>query len=82
MHDREARAESTLKREGTVKKLLRRAVKRTRPSQAFSVVPHARETDANREFAPGRDADAVVWFLFALPTFIIAHAICMKIGAI
>ncbi|MDA9463049.1 hypothetical protein [Bradyrhizobium sp. CCBAU 53415] len=68
--------------EVAVKQLLRRAAKRTRPSQAFSAVPHARETDANREFAPDRDADAIVWFLIALPIFMVAHAICVKIGAI
>jgi hypothetical protein len=82
MSNREERAEITQEREATVKQLLRRAAKRTRPSQAFSVVPHTRETDATREFAPDRDADAIVWFLFALPIFMIAHAICVKIGAI
>lgn len=83
MSDREERAEITLKREATVKQLLRRAAKRTRPSQARSVaVPHSRETDANREFAPDRDADAIVWFLIALPVFMVAHALCVKIGAI
>lgn len=72
-----------LKREATVKQLLRRAAKRTRPSQFSSVtVPHTRETDANREFAPGRDSDAIVWFLIALPIFMLAHALCVKIGAI
>jgi hypothetical protein len=82
MSDVEERAEITQKREATVKQLLRRAAKRTRPSQAFSIVPHTRETDANREFAPDRDADAVVWFLIALPVFMVAHALCVKIGAI
>lgn len=72
-----------LKHEATVKQLLRRAAKRTRPSQVFSVVPHTRETDANREFAPDRKGDAIVWlFLIALPTFVICHAMCVKIGAI
>lgn len=80
MSDVEERA--TQKREATVKQLLRRAAKRTRPSQAFSVVPHTRETDANREFAPDRHADAIVWFLIALPVFMVAHALCVKIGAI
>ncbi|WGD53203.1 hypothetical protein QA641_04540 [Bradyrhizobium sp. CB1650] len=71
--------DATLKREATVEQLLRRAARRTPPSQAFSVVPYAQETDANREFAPDRDADAIVWFL---PIFMVAHAICVKIGAI
>jgi hypothetical protein len=73
----------TSEHEITVKQLLRRAAKRTRPSQALSVaVPHTRKTDANREFAPDRDADAIVWFLIALPVFMVAHALCVKIGAI
>ncbi|MEK9284745.1 MULTISPECIES: hypothetical protein [unclassified Bradyrhizobium] len=71
-----------IEHEVAAKQLLRRAAKRTRPSQALSVVPHARETDANREFAPDRDSDAVLWFLIALPIFMVAHAICVKIGAI
>lgn len=79
MSDQKSGATTTLKQEGIVKQLLRRAA---RPSQAFSVVPHARETDANREFAPDRVSDAIVWFLFALPIFMIAHALCVKIGAI
>jgi hypothetical protein len=34
-------------------------------------------------FAPHRDADkAIVWFFFALPAFMILHAICVKLGAI
>ncbi|WOH54897.1 hypothetical protein [Bradyrhizobium sp. BWC-3-1] len=83
MSDLEERAEIAQKREATVKQLLRRAAKRSRPSQALSVVVrHTRETDANREFAPDSDSDAIVWFLIALPVFIIAHAICVKIGAI
>jgi|tagenome__1003787_1003787.scaffolds.fasta_scaffold20476390_1 hypothetical protein len=83
MSDLEERAEIAQKREATVKQLLRRAAKRSRPSQALSVVvPHTRETDANREFAPDRDSDAVVWFLIALPIFMVAHAICVKIGSI
>jgi hypothetical protein len=59
-----------------------RVAKRKRPSQAFSVVPHGTETDANREFAPDRDSGGIVWFLIALPIFMTAHAICVKIGAI
>jgi hypothetical protein len=82
MSDQETRATTMLKREATVKQLLRRAAKRTRPSQVFSVVPLTRETDANREFAPDRDGDAIVWFLIALPIFMVAHALCVKIGAI
>ncbi|MGY4281227.1 hypothetical protein ACVWXO_000447 [Bradyrhizobium sp. LM2.7] len=83
MSDLEERAEIAQKREATVKQLLRRAAKRSRPSQALSVVVrHTRETDANREFAPDRDSDALVWFLIALPIFMVAHAICVKIGAI
>jgi len=65
--------------ESAIKQRLRHAANGTRP---FSVVPHGRETDANREFAPDRDADDIVWFLIALPIFMVAHAICMKIGAI
>jgi hypothetical protein len=82
MSDQETRATAMLKRDAAVKQLLRRAAKRTRPSQVFSVVPHTRETDANREFAPDRDGDAIVWFLIALPIFVIGYAICVKIGAI
>lgn len=82
MSDQETRATTMLKHEATVKQLLRRAAKRTRPSQVLSVVPHTRETDANREFAPDRDGHAMVWFLIALPIFVIGHAICVKIGAI
>ncbi|MGY3404176.1 hypothetical protein [Bradyrhizobium sp. 131] len=82
MSDEETRATTMLKREATVKQLLRRAAKRTRPSQVFSVVPHTRETDANREFAPDRQSDAIVSFLIALPVFMVAHALCVKIGAI
>jgi hypothetical protein len=82
MSDQKPRATPPLTQEATVKQLLRRAARRTRPTQAFSVVPHARETDANREFAPERVSDAIVWFLFALPIFMVAHALCVKIGAI
>lgn len=70
-------------REKAVKQLLRLAAKRLRPSRAYSViVSHGTETDANREFAPDRDSDGIVWFLIALPIFMTAHAICVKIGAI
>ncbi|MGY4371032.1 Flp pilus assembly protein TadG [Bradyrhizobium sp. LB1.3] len=82
MSDQETRAATMPKPEATLKQLLRRAAKRTRPSQVFSVVPHTRETDANREFAPDRDGDAIVWFLIALPIFVIVYAISVKIGAI
>ncbi|MCK1712094.1 MULTISPECIES: hypothetical protein [unclassified Bradyrhizobium] len=82
MSDQEARAETTLKHEATVNTLLRRAAKRTRPSQVLSVVLHGRETDANREFASDREGDVVVWFWFALPIFVIIHVICVKLGAI
>lgn len=83
MSDLDERTEITQKREATIKQLLRRAAKHTRPSRALSVaVPHTRETDANGEFAPDRDSDAIVWFLIALPVFVITHAICVKIGAI
>ena len=74
--------DAPLKHENAVKQLSRRAAKRSRPSQVFSVVPHTRETDANREFVPDRDSEGVVWFLIALPIFMTAHAICVKIGAI
>jgi len=60
----------------------RRAAKRSRLSQVFSVVLHGRETDANREFASHRDASRVVWFFGALPAFVIVYVICVKIGAI
>ncbi|MET4370229.1 Flp pilus assembly protein TadG [Bradyrhizobium sp. LB12.1] len=82
MSDQETRAATMPKPEAPLKQLLRRAAKRTRPSQVFSVVPHTRETDANREFAPDRDGDAIVWFLIALPIFVIVYAISVKIGAI
>ena len=82
MSDLEERAETEQNREATVKQLLRRAAKRTRPSQAFSIVLRGQETGANREFAPDRDSDAMLWFLIALPVFMVAHAICVKIGAI
>ncbi|UPK40783.1 hypothetical protein IVB18_50080 (plasmid) [Bradyrhizobium sp. 186] len=74
--DREARAQTT------VKQLLRKAGKRSLHGQVFTAVPHGRETDANREFAPDRDSGAIVWFLIALPIFMVAHALCVKIGAI
>jgi hypothetical protein len=67
--------------ESAVKQLLSQAAKRRR--RAYSViVRHGNETDANREFAPDRDSDALVWFLIALPIFMVAHALCVKIGAI
>ncbi|MDA9503465.1 hypothetical protein XI09_01130 [Bradyrhizobium sp. CCBAU 11386] len=68
--------------ETAVKQLLRQAAKRYRPSRAYSViVRHGTEKDANREFS--RDADNnVVWFFFALPVFMILHAVCAKLGAI
>ncbi|MCS3929245.1 hypothetical protein M2175_004276 [Bradyrhizobium elkanii] len=69
--------------ETAVKHLLRQALKRHRPSRAYSViVRHGTETDANREFASDREGDAVPWFLGALPIFVIIHVICVKIGAI
>lgn len=82
MSDQKPRATTPLTQEETVKQLLRRAARPTRPNQVFSVVPHTRETDANREFAPDRDSDALVWFLIALPIFVIIHVICVKLGAI
>jgi hypothetical protein len=68
--------------ETAVKQLLRQAAKRRR--RAYSViVRHGTETDANREFASHGDADnALVWFFFALPAFMILHAVCVKLGAI
>lgn len=67
--------------ETAVKQLLSQAAKRRQ--RAYSViVRHGTETDANREFAPDRDSDALVWFLIALPIFMVAHALCVKIGAI
>ncbi|WP_409192526.1 hypothetical protein [Bradyrhizobium sp. RDM4] len=72
----------TSEQEATVKQLLRRASKRMRASQVFSIVPHAREMDANREFASDRGADNVVWFFGALTVFMVVYVICLKIGAI
>jgi hypothetical protein len=80
MSDRKARAKITSEHE--VEQLLRRAAKRSRPSRAFSAVPHGRETDANREFASHREAGSVVWFFGALPAFVIVYVICVRIGAI
>lgn len=68
--------------ETTVKQLLRRAAKRTRPNQVFSVVPHGQETDANREFALQREPSGIVCFWVSLPAFVIIYVICVKIGAI
>jgi hypothetical protein len=81
MSDQKPRATTPITQEETVKQLLRRAA-RPRPSQVFSVVPHTRETDANCEFATDRHSDALVWFLIALPIFVIIHVICVKLGAI
>jgi len=72
----------TVEHEAAVKRLLRKATRRKRPSQVFSDVPHGRETDANREFAPHREPAGIVWFLLFLPGFVIAWAICVKMGAI
>jgi len=68
--------------EAAVKHLLRRAAKRSRTSQVFSVVPHGRETDANREFARHRDVNSVFVFFVTLPMFVISWAICVKMRAI
>ncbi|MCK1424056.1 hypothetical protein IVB15_10050 [Bradyrhizobium sp. 182] len=70
--------EAPLEQEIVVKQL-RRA---KRPTQSAAVIPHGRETDANREFAPDRGSDDIVWFFIALSMFIVAHAICVRIGAI
>ena len=80
MSDRKARAKITSDHE--VEQLLRPTAKRSRPSQVFSVIPHGRETDANREFASHREAGSVVWFFGALPAFVIVYVICASIGAI
>lgn len=74
----------TSEQETVLKQLMRQAAQRRRRSRAYSViVRHGTEIDANREFAPHRDVDnAVLWFLFALPAFMILHAICVKLGAI
>jgi hypothetical protein len=61
---------------------LRQAAKPSRTSHVFSVTPHGRETDANREFASYREAGSVVWFFGALPAFVIVYVICASIGAI
>ena len=68
--------------QAAVKHLLRRAAKRSRPSQIFSDVPHGRETDANREFASHREPNGAVWFFLFLPGFVIAYAICVKMGVL
>jgi hypothetical protein len=75
------RPEVTSEQEAAIKQLLRGASKRIRPSRVFSIVPHGRETDANREFASDRGAENVVWFLVALPAFVIVYVIWVKIGA-
>ncbi len=72
----------TIEHETTVKQLLRKAARRRRPSQVYSIVPHGQKTDANREFASHREPAGVVWFLLFLPAFVIAYAICVKMGAI
>jgi hypothetical protein len=67
--------------ETAVKQLLSQAAKRRR--RAYSVVVrHGTETDANREFALDRDSNVIVWFLIALPIFIIIHVLSVKLGAI
>ncbi|MGY4496082.1 hypothetical protein ACVWYH_000009 [Bradyrhizobium sp. GM24.11] len=72
-----------IEHETAVKQLLRKAARRRRPSQIFfSDVPHGRETDANREFASHREPNDLLWFFMFLPAFVIAHAICAKMGAI
>ena len=76
------RPEVTSEQEAAIKQLLRGASKRIRPSRVFSIVPHGRETDANREFASDRGADNAVWFFGALTAFMIAYVICLHIGAI
>lgn len=50
--------------------------------RSFQFVPHGQETDANRDFAPDRASDRIVWFLIAIPLFMVIHAICVKMGAI
>lgn len=73
----------TSDQERTIKQLLRRAAKRTRPSQLYSsIVPHGQETDANREFASHREENSLVWFFLFLPAFVIVWAICVKIGVV
>ncbi|MCP3459731.1 hypothetical protein [Bradyrhizobium sp. CCGUVB23] len=79
MSDRDA---TTVEHETAVKQLLKKAARRRRPSQVFSDVPHGRETDANREFAPHREPNGIVWFFLFLPAFVIAWAICVKMGAV
>lgn len=76
------RPDDKSEQEATVKQLLRRVAKRKRPSQAFSVVRHGTETDANREFAADRYWNGTVWFVVTLLIFVIAYAICVKIDAI
>jgi len=79
MSDRRARAK--IRSDHEVEQLLRPTAKRSRPSQGFSVIPHGRETDANRELSH-REAGSVVWFFGALPAFVIVYVICVRIGAI
>ena len=71
------RHQVTSEQETAVKQLMTQVARRPRRSRAHSViVRHATETDANREFAPHRDADkAIVWFFFALPAFMILCAL-------
>ncbi len=75
--------DGTSDQETAIKQLLRRAAKRARPSQIYSsIVPHGQETDANREFALRREPSGIVWFFMFLPAFVIAWALCVKMGAI
>jgi len=72
-----------IEHETAIRQLLRKAARPRRPSQIISSdVPHGRETDANREFASHREGNDFVWFFVFLPVFVIAWAICVKIGAI
>ena len=73
----------TSDQERTIKQLLRRAAKRTRPSQLYSsIVRHGKETDPNREFASRREENELVWFFLFLPAFVIAWAIFVKLGVV
>lgn len=69
-----------MSKKAAVKQLL--TSQRIRPSQFFSIVPHGRETDANREFASDRGADNVIWFFVALLAFLVVYVVWLKIGAI
>ncbi|OSI34410.1 hypothetical protein BST65_01850 [Bradyrhizobium canariense] len=58
------------------RRLLTRAVKRSRPKPPVPPVPFGTETDPNREFS--RDEPEAVWFFVFLPIFMLLYAIVEK----